>query len=147
MKINSLAEFTEHARKRFERLALAYDGDDAFPAPLPPGNSLYDLIVESFWASLSRDEKRPCQFKIAYSPQLSEKNVTIPFEARGLERDNLRRLAPVALAAQAEVAVSLIGEELKIIGLCKELYGPKGLDQQRFMPVVIDVRSPGHLAI
>lgn len=147
MKIGSLAEVADQARMRFDRLAVAYQSDDAFPAPLPPGNGLRTLMEEAFWTSLSQDEGKPCRFTIAYFRDPGDAGITIALDRKPFERQTLRRLAGVAFGADAEIVVSSVGNELCVIGLHKYLREALDLSEHGRMPIEIEARGAGHIAL
>ena len=119
MKVNSLDDLADNARERLivslsHTMATTRSRCDFLPAM-----DFFRLLQEIFWASLSRDEARLCRFRVAYSPELCDSNVTVVFEPISFERNTLRRLAHVAFAAESEIAVTSLRNQLQIVGLCK----------------------------
>src|SRR5262249_1409634 len=113
------------------------------------------LLEEVFWASMFRDEGRQCRFTVAYYPKLevAQGDMAIALEPQILDRNSLRRLSAVALAADTEIAVCHVAGEFRIIGLCKYLrmYLESASipvePAQRGLPIEIEVRGPAHIVV
>lgn len=138
----SFAEVAAEIRARIATFDADMRHDPSFPIPVPPGNHLNELLGMCIWASLQRDEGRPCQFRVAYygtgSPSASE--IRIDFPPQPLSVDLLRKLAPVCSLGEVNIACRMDGE-LVAFAL---LHGspPAGL-----MPLEFETARPGAVSI
>jgi len=142
-------------RRRFDALAQPSWDDHVYRADLPGDDVLAPLLEEVLWASVSRDEGRECRFTVAYYPELKavHGDMAIALEPEPFDRDSLRRLAAVAFAADAAIAVCLIDAGLRIVGLCKHLrahlhlaHVPTDPIDVR-TPIEIEARGPAHIIV
>jgi hypothetical protein len=149
MKVESIAEVVKYALERFDAFARAHRGDDTFPVRLPPGDGFQSLLQEAFWTSIARDEARPCRFTVAYYaatlPALTSE-LAVALDPRPFARDRLRRLASVAFAADAKIAVASVDGHLCIVGLSKHLRASPPSTTVP-LPIEVEVLGPGHIAL
>lgn len=151
MRVGDLSEVAHHVAQRLARLQAGFSDREVIPALLPLDRQFRVLIEEAFWASISTDEGRACRFTLAYygrGPTPSNDDVAVCLARKPYSRSVLRRLAAVAHAADAEIAVELFDDGLRIVGLCKRLRpSTDSRSSTAPRPIEIEARGPGHLFV
>ncbi|MCC7540710.1 MAG: hypothetical protein IT379_31125 [Deltaproteobacteria bacterium] len=111
--------------------------------PVPDEATLRQILTVGFWASLTRNEDRPCQFTLVVDAGLAvvEFESSAPFNV-----DEIRRLAPAAGFPYGGIALSVLSGGPTVRGLSRILPPQRGMDGG-LTALRFQWRAPGELIV